>query len=458
MDPAVETLPTFPTRSVKISRFLAGTDPFGDLLLPKRSLRRQDNEDTIGMWHIAGNPGNSAWKQTHELRKVEPASVEKAWPVDALVIGAGQAGIAVGWELLQRGYSGYIGIRHDDGLPGLEVEQPTFVILDAESEPGGAWRHQSYGITVGELEELKNLPGYKLNRSGRRARKAGLVHGEEVGALFTNERARDVFPRYFTEYEDKFDLPVIRPVRVLRVDPLPGDHEQRLLVQTSMGAWITKRIYNCTGWWTRPFIPMIPGLLDFRGSILHTKDYRTALGARGQSVAVIGESRSAGRHLAELAPVVEKLFWCTNSQSAEAIVSQMTDCSDSQNLREAEIAVEINATDTEMPPPPSVVRKAYPVIVRPRSLIWADGTEEKVDSLLFSTGFRPELRHLAPIGLRDERGKVALAGAGETECVKDSRVHIIGADPNSNFASTRKQAALAVAESLALPHIKNHAI
>ena len=31
---------------------------------------------------------------------------------------------------------------------------------------------------------------------------------------------------------------------------------------------------------------------------------------------------------------------------------------------------------------------------------WADGTEEEADVVLWCTGFRPDLAHLAPLGLR----------------------------------------------------------
>ena len=34
---------------------------------------------------------------------------------------------------------------------------------------------------------------------------------------------------------------------------------------------------------------------------------------------------------------------------------------------------------------------------------WADGTEEEADVVLWCTGFRPDLAHLAPLGLRGSR-------------------------------------------------------
>lgn len=41
---------------------------------------------------------------------------------------------------------------------------------------------------------------------------------------------------------------------------------------------------------------------------------------------------------------------------------------------------------------------------------WADGTEEEADVVLWCTGFRPDLAHLAPLGLRGSDGHIPTAG------------------------------------------------
>ncbi|WP_407923449.1 NAD(P)-binding protein [Actinomyces culturomici] len=55
-------------------------------------------------------------------------------PIDLVVIGAGQAGLAAAGELVHRGMR-----------PSVD-----FLVLDAEEGPGGAWRHRWDSLTVGK--------------------------------------------------------------------------------------------------------------------------------------------------------------------------------------------------------------------------------------------------------------------------------------------------------------------
>src|SRR3954451_19032269 len=88
-----------------------------------------------------------------------------------------------------------------------------------------------------------------------------------------DERANKFVPRYFAEYESRFQLPVVRPVVVETVrDAVDG----RLDVITDHGSWNTAAIINATGTWNRPFIPWYPGIETFHGRQLHTSDYRGA--------------------------------------------------------------------------------------------------------------------------------------------------------------------------------------
>lgn len=54
-------------------------------------------------------------------------------PVDVVVIGAGQAGLSAAYHLRRRAF-----VPVGRARPG----ERTFVVLDAEDGPGGAWRHR----------------------------------------------------------------------------------------------------------------------------------------------------------------------------------------------------------------------------------------------------------------------------------------------------------------------------
>ena len=90
-------------------------------------------------------------------------------------------------------------------------------------------------------------------------------------------------------------------------------------------------------------------------------------------------------------------------------------------------------------------------------VVWADGRTEKVDAILWATGFRPAVDHLAPLGLRSPEGGIALVPVrgnvqGATTSVVDPRVQLVGYGPSaSTIGASRagRQAALAVSRHLA---------
>ena len=64
--------------------------------------------------------------------------------------------------------------------------------------------------------------------------------------------------------------------------------------------------------------------------------------------------------------------------------------------------------------------------VTPKGIAWSDGTGERVDAVIWCTGFRPALRHLAPLRLRDAEGRVRTSDAGGTRSVLEPRVFLVG--------------------------------
>lgn len=66
--------------------------------------------------------------------------------------------------------------------------------------------------------------------------------------------AADAVPAHFAEYEQRFGLPVHRPVRVRAVRRVDGGY----LVETSAGSWRARALVDATGTWSRPFVPHYP--------------------------------------------------------------------------------------------------------------------------------------------------------------------------------------------------------
>ncbi|HEU4848897.1 MAG TPA: pyridine nucleotide-disulfide oxidoreductase, partial [Terrimesophilobacter sp.] len=67
--------------------------------------------------------------------------------------------------------------------------------------------------------------------------------------------------------------------------------------------------------------------------------------------------------------------------------------------------------------------------VEPDGVRWEDGTFQRADAILWSTGFRPELRHLAPLKLREKEGGITV---GNGSSWKDGRVFFAGYGPQAS--------------------------
>jgi cation diffusion facilitator CzcD-associated flavoprotein CzcO len=352
--------------------------------------------------------------------------------LDSLVIGAGQAGLSASYHLTRRG------IDH--------------VVLDADDRPGGAWQHRWDSLTMADVHGVADLPDAPApERSSRRANEA--------------------VPAYFAEYELRHDLPVIRPVRVDRVE----SSGELLMVRAADRAWLMRTLVNATGTWTRPFVPHYPGAEAFRGEQLHTVDYPGADHLVGKRVLVVGGGASAVQFLGELAPVTKTLWvtrrepvWRSDDFDREAGLAAVSRVAErvQRGLPPASV---VSVTGLALRPQEQRAAElgAYeraPMFasIEPDGVRWGPaegGRFEPVDVILWATGFRPAVAHLAPLRLRSEYGGIALAAApggpqAATTAVNDPRVQLVGYGPSASTIGANRAgraAAAAVSRHLAQP-------
>ena len=57
---------------------------------------------------------------------------------------------------------------------------------------------------------------------------------------------------------------------------------------------------------------------------------------------------------------------------------------------------------------------------------WSDSTVLRADFILWCTGFRSALDHLAPLMLREPGGGKTMIGRLATQAAKDPRIHLVG--------------------------------
>lgn len=337
-----------------------------------------------------------------------------------VVIGAGQAGLSAAYHLVRMGFSPYDGV----------------VVLDRNEAPGGAWQHRWDSLTMHDVHGIANLPGVAVPESA----------GEE--------RANQFVPRYFADYEARFGLPVVRPVTVESVSETA---DGRFEVATDPGSWTAEAIVNATGTWNRPFIPWYPGIETFRGRQLHTADYNGAEEFAGQHVLVVGGGSSAVQLLAEISEVASTTWvtrrppeWRTEEEFGpelgRAVVAKVEERVRAGLPPRSVVSVTgLQLREQEQAAFKRGVYTRLPMFARitPDGVEWADGRAEHVDAILWATGFRADLAHLAPLHLREPSGGIRMDG---TRTVLDPRIHLVGYGPSASTIGGNRAGFIAARE------------
>ena len=348
-----------------------------------------------------------------------------------VVVGAGQAGLSAAWHLRRLGLE-----------PGRDL-----VVLDRGPGAGGAWQHRWESLRLGAAHRVADLPGMS-----------------ELGLSFAtadrDEPARDVVARYYARWEEAFGLRVRRPVTVTSVVDAggagAGDVEAGgveaggggggLLVSVTgdSGPLVTDVLVNASGTWGAPFVPAVPGREAFRGRQLHTAEWRDAEELRGLRVVVVGGGTSAVGHLLDLEGVAASTLWATRRPVRWAEGSEL-DVEDAvAAVAEQDRAARAGAplpsivagTGLVLTPRAAAARERGVLVEQPmfsrveqESVAWSDGRREPADAIVWATGWRAELRHLEPLGLRGPEGGVAVADGVAS---RDPRVLLAGYGPQAS--------------------------
>jgi hypothetical protein len=80
---------------------------------------------------------------------------------------------------------------------------------------------------------------------------------------------------------------------------------------------------------------------------------------------------------------------------------------------------------------------------------WPDGTVVHTDVILWCTGFRSSLDHLAPLMLREPDGGIVMTGRLATQVPRDPRIHLVGYGPSASTIGANRAGGAAAAELMA---------
>jgi cation diffusion facilitator CzcD-associated flavoprotein CzcO len=289
------------------------------------------------------------------------------------------------------------------------------MILDAAAEPGGAWTRMWPTLRTFSPTQYSSLPGWMM-------------------PPWTSDSGYPLASHvvdYLTRYEERYQLDVRRSVAVGSV----SRGVEHLVVHTDNGELRAEHVISATGTWSRPFVPRYPG--SFAGRQVHTAGYRQAADFAGQRVLIVGGGNSAAQILAEVSLVAETT-WVTlrsprflpDDVDGRALFEIATRRHQARQRGEADSGGVAGLGDIVMV---AAVREARDRDVlqarRPFTRLvdhgvrWADGTESTFDTIIWCTGFRPALGHLADLGLRGPDGLIPTDG---TQSIKEPRLHLIG--------------------------------
>jgi putative flavoprotein involved in K+ transport len=165
---------------------------------------------------------------------------------EVVVIGAGQAGLAVGYFLSQRGCD--------------------FAILEAAAEPAAAWRQRWESLRLFTSARYDALPGVDFPGDPDR---------------YPN---RDEVVMYLTDYAERFDLPVELDSRV-RAIRISGAMYR---VELDDRAFEADQVVVATGPFQIPYVPSIAAGLGPGVEQFHSTKYRSPQDVPNGTVLVVG--------------------------------------------------------------------------------------------------------------------------------------------------------------------------
>jgi putative flavoprotein involved in K+ transport len=282
--------------------------------------------------------------------------------VEVVVIGAGQAGLAVGHYLRESSRS----LR----------------ILEAGESVGAAWRKRWDSLVLFTPRRFDALPGMAFP-------------GDPDGYP-----TRDETVAYLERYSKSFDLPIefLSPVSSL------GRSEDGFILSVPGGSISAEQVVVATGPFQSPLIPPMSFELSQDVQQMHSIDYRRPDDLADGRTLVVGGGNTGFQIAKELSgtrpvtlavgsrqlPLPQRLlgrdlfWWLTKLGLLEKSI-------------ESRLGRRVQGRETLIGSSPRELRNRYGVTLKPRvssadgrAVTFADGTDLDVDAVIWATGYRPD--------------------------------------------------------------------
>jgi putative flavoprotein involved in K+ transport len=303
-----------------------------------------------------------------------------------VIIGAGQSGLAAAREAR---------------LHGLEP-----LVLEARERPAGSWPDYYDSLRLFSPGRFSAMPDAPFP-------------GDP-----DHHPTRDEVSEYLSRYADRLDVEIRTSVRVTAVHARSGGGFR---LHTATGDELEAAgLVAATGSFNNPYRPLLPGHDRFQGRILHAAEFRSPEPFAGQRVVVVGGGNSAVQIAYDLAEVANTTI---ASRSPLQFVNQRPDGRDIHHrlvagfddlpsewlapLLTATLVLDAGAYGKALADG-LMDRRPMFTAFDGDAVRWADGTRERVDAVVFATGYRPSLDYLEPLGALEHGVPTHIGGISTT--------------------------------------------
>ncbi|WP_063024909.1 flavin-containing monooxygenase [Nocardia niwae] len=289
---------------------------------------------------------------------------------DAIVIGAGQSGLAATHHLRRRGL--------------------TVTLIEAGPEPVGSWPRYYDSLTLFSPAAYSSLPGMPFPGDPDR-----YPHRDEV-----------------VDYLRRYTATLDADIRLgHRVDTVTHDGHTFTVHTDTEAVFTAPRLMAATGAFASPNIPSLPGQDTFTGKMLHASEYRAPHEYAGHHVIVVGAGNTAVQIAVELAahatvtlatrqpvkyapqrPLGKDLhFWFRITGFDTLPLGRFLIHPPTQPVLDTGRYRTALATGNP-------VRRPMFTHLDGDKAIWADGAHQPADTVILATGYRPHLPYLTDLG------------------------------------------------------------
>ena len=191
-----------------------------------------------------------------------------SYQIDTVIVGGGQAGLAISYYLKQQGRD--------------------HVVLERAAAVANAWRNQRWdSFTLVTPNFQVRMPGAEYN-------------GNDPDGFMSLRQVVD----YFDDYVRRFHLPVHCGVTVTSVEKTDSGY----LVRTSEGDYEAENVVIATGMYQSPKIPDFAAAIPAEIRQIHSMEYRNPASLPEGAVLVVGTGQSGAQIAEELYQSGRKVY------------------------------------------------------------------------------------------------------------------------------------------------------